>query len=104
MMPIEENAAFTSISLRNHPNMGSRSGGVVLLRPLITDIYRQEGQPRCDATVVKELVLPYRKSGRNVVADNFFSSVELAQDLLVDGLTPVLTIRSKKTNLTTQHQ
>ena len=69
------------------------------LYPLTADIYlgRQEGQPRYGgqrATVVKELVFPYGKSGRNVVADNFFSSIEL--DLLVDGLIYVGTIRSNK--------
>jgi len=60
---------------------------------------KQAGQLReveQGARVVKELVSPYRRSGRNVVADNFFSSVDLAQDLLADGLTYVGTLRSKK--------
>ena len=69
--------------------------------PLTADIYlgKQAGQLReveQGARVVKELVSPYRRSGRNVVADNFFSSVDLAQDLLADGLTYVGTLRSKK--------
>ena len=69
--------------------------------PLTADIYlgKQAYQPRevgQGARVVKELVSPYRRSGRNVVADNFFSSVDLAQDLLVDGLTYVGTLRSNK--------
>ena len=51
---------------------------------------KQADQPRevgQGARVVKELVSPYGHSGRNVVADNLFSSVDLAQDLLADGLT-----------------
>ena len=69
--------------------------------PLSADIYlgrqinaeREIGQ---GARVVKVLTEPWRKSGRNVVADNFFSSVELAEELLSDGMTFVGTLRSNK--------
>src|SRR5688572_11664990 len=69
--------------------------------PLTADIYlgRQEGTQRetgQGARVVKQLVSPWRHSGRNVVADNFFSSVDLAEQLLADRMTYVGTIRSNK--------
>jgi Transposase IS4 len=69
--------------------------------PLTADIYlgRQEGTERetgQGARVVKQLVSAWRHSGRNVVADNFFSSVDLAEQLLSDQLTYVGTIRSNK--------
>lgn len=69
--------------------------------PLTGDIYlgRQEGTQRetgQGARVVKQLVSPWRHSGRNVVADNFFSSVDLAEQLLADQMTYVGTIRSNK--------
>lgn len=72
--------------------------------PLTADIYlgkqknaeREVGQ---GARVVKNLTEPWCKSGRNVVADNFFSSVELAEDLLGDGMTYVGTLRSNKPHI-----
>ena len=42
---------------------------------------------------------PWRRSGRNVTADNFFTSIPLAEDLLKDGLTHVGTIRSNKPHI-----
>ena len=53
------------------------------------DQLREVGQ---GAHVVKELVAPWYRSGRNVTADNFFSSIPLAEDLLENGLTYVGTI------------
>ena len=72
--------------------------------PLKGDVYlgRQPGEERDigqGARVVKELVAPWRRSGRNVTADNFFTSVPLAEDLLTDGLTYVGTIRSNKPHI-----
>ncbi|XP_013411025.1 piggyBac transposable element-derived protein 1-like [Lingula anatina] len=69
--------------------------------PLKGDIYlgRQPGEQRevgQGARVVKDLTSPWYKSGRNVTADNFFTSVPLAEGLLNDGLTYVGTIRSNK--------
>ena len=72
--------------------------------PLKGDVYlgRQPGQQRDvgqGARVVKQLVEPWRRSGRNFTADNFFTSVPLAEDLLKDGLTFVGRIRSNKTHI-----
>ena len=72
--------------------------------PLKGDVYlgRQPGQQRevgQGARVVEQLVEPWRKSGRNVTADNFFTSIPLAEDLLKDGLTFVGTIRSNKPHI-----
>ncbi|KAM9307115.1 piggyBac transposable element-derived protein 4-like [Pholidichthys leucotaenia] len=69
--------------------------------PLKGDIYlgRQPGEQRevgQGARVVKDLTSPWRRSGRNVTADNFFTSIPLAEELLNDGLTYVGTIRSNK--------
>ena len=44
---------------------------------------------------MKELEAPWLRSGQNVTADNFFTSIPLAEDLLIDGLTYVGTIHSK---------
>ncbi|XP_068675495.1 piggyBac transposable element-derived protein 4-like [Montipora foliosa] len=49
--------------------------------------------------VVKQLVAPWRRSGRNVTADNFVTSIPLAEDLLKHGLTYVGTIRSNKPHI-----
>ena len=72
--------------------------------PLKGDVYlgRQPGQQRevgQGARVVKQLVEPWRRSGRNVTADHFFTSIPLAEDLLKDGLTFVGTIRSNKPHI-----
>ena len=72
--------------------------------PLKGDVYlgRQPGQQRevgQGARVVKQLVEPWRRSGRNVTADNFFTSIPLADDLIKDGLTYVGTILSNKPHI-----
>ena len=72
--------------------------------PLKGDVYlgRQPGEERNigqGARVVKEVVAPWRRSVRNVTADNFFTAVPLAEDLLTDGLTHVRTIRSNKPHI-----
>ena len=63
---------------------------------------RQPGEERDigqGAPVVKELVAPWQRRGRNVTADIFFTFVPLAEDLLTDGLTYVGTIRSNKPHI-----
>ena len=55
--------------------------------PLKGDIYlgRQPGEQRESgqgARVVKELVGPWYRNGRNITADNFFSFIPLAEELL----------------------
>jgi len=52
--------------------------------------------------VVKSMVSPWYKSGRNVTADNFFTGVELAGELLQNQLTYVGTIRSNKREVPTE--
>jgi hypothetical protein len=72
--------------------------------PLAGQIYlgKQPGEQRemgQGARVVRDLVSQWRRSGRNVVADNFFTSVELVEQLLADGLTYTGTIRSNKAHI-----
>ena len=72
--------------------------------PLAGQVYigKQPGEQRevgQGARVVQDLISSWRHSGRNVVTDNFFTSVELAQNLLVQGLTFVGTIRSNKPHI-----
>ena len=45
------------------------------------------------------MVAPWYRSGRNVTADNFFTSIPLAEDLLQNGLTYVGTIQSNKAEI-----
>lgn len=49
--------------------------------------------------VVKRLVGPIMGSGRNITMDNWFTSIDLAQDLLKENLTIVGTIRRNKREL-----
>ena len=72
--------------------------------PLNGQVYlgKQPDQPRevgQGARVVKDMVAPWYRSGRNVTADNFFTSIPLAEDLLQNGLTYVCTIRSNKAEI-----
>ena len=72
--------------------------------PLNGQVYlgKQPDQPRevgQGARVVKDMVAPWYRSGRNVTADNFFTSIPLAEDLLQNGLTYVGTIRSNKAEI-----
>ena len=72
--------------------------------PLNAEVYlgRQPGQQRevkQGARVVKQLMAPWRRSGRNVTPDNFFTSIPLAKDLLKGGLTYVGTLRSNKPHM-----
>ena len=69
--------------------------------PLTAEIYlgkqkNAERERSGKELVVKTLTRPWHKSGRNVVGNNFFSSVELAEDLLSDGMMYVGTLRSNK--------
>ncbi len=69
--------------------------------PLNGQVYlgRQPGQPRevgQGRRVVHDLVSPWYNTGRNVSADNLFTSVELAEELLKKRLTYVGTVRKNK--------
>jgi len=71
---------------------------------LAGEIYlgRQPGQQRevgQGARVVSDLISPWCRSGRNVAADSFFSSVELVEQLLADGLTYTGTMSSNKAHI-----
>ena len=46
--------------------------------------------------LAKRLVRPWINSGRNVTMDNFFTSAELAEDLLGTNTTIVGTIRANR--------
>lgn len=46
--------------------------------------------------VVKDLVVPYKNTGRNVTMDNFFTSLPLAKDLLGWNLSMVGTMKKNK--------
>ena len=72
--------------------------------PLNGQVYlgKQPDQPRevgQGARVFKDMVAPWYRSGKNVTADNFFTSIPLAEDLLQNGLTYVGTIRSNKAEI-----
>lgn len=72
--------------------------------PLNSDVYLggQPNEPRQTnqgSSVVKKLVEPWYRSGRNVVGDNFFTSCELAEFLLLQNLIYVGTIRRNKTDI-----
>lgn len=49
--------------------------------------------------LVHKLVLPYKGSGRNVTMDRFYTSVELAEDLLKDKLTIVGTMNASRRDI-----
>lgn len=46
--------------------------------------------------VVEELVQNYENTGRNITCDNYFTSIELAQNLLAKGLTLTGTLKKNK--------
>lgn len=76
--------------------------------PLNGSVYlgRQPGNKReqnLGANVVKSLVAPWYHSGRNIVGDNLFTSIPLAQELLASGLTYVGTVRKKQIRNTNLH-
>ena len=50
-------------------------------------------------SIVHELCSPLQHSGRNVAADNFFTSVQLAESLLNKNLTLVGTLRQNKPDI-----
>lgn len=51
------------------------------------------------ARVVRAMVSPWYRSGRNVVGDNLFTGVALAEELLTQGLTYVGTMRKNKRDI-----
>ena len=63
---------------------------------------RQPGNQRkqnLGGNVVKSLVAPWYQSGRNIVGDNLFSSIPLAEELLSNGLTYIGTVRKNKAEI-----
>lgn len=69
--------------------------------PLKGEIYlgRQPGGERqvgLGATVVRNTTRPWLNTGRNVVCDNFFTSIPLAEDLLQEHTTILGTLRQNK--------
>ena len=72
--------------------------------PLNAEVYlgRQPNEVRDHdqgARVVKAMVSPWYKSGRNVVGDNLFTGVALAEELLTQGMTYVGTMRKNKRDI-----
>ena len=72
--------------------------------PLAGEVYlgRQLGTERDvnqGARVVKALTEKWLQSGRNIVSDNFFTSIPLAEDLFAQNMTLVGTIRKNKSNV-----
>lgn len=51
------------------------------------------------SAVVHHLVRPFQRSGRNVTADRFYSSVDLCEELLAQGLTYVGTVMATRRHL-----
>lgn len=51
------------------------------------------------ARVVTAMVSPWYKTGRNVVEDNLFTSIALAEELLTQGMTYVGTMRKSKRDI-----
>ena len=65
------------------------------------DVYkgREIGEPRetnLDSKLVPKLSEPFKKSGRNITCDNFFTNLELGRKLLMQNLTIVGTIRKNR--------
>ena len=50
--------------------------------------------------IVKRLCTPYFKTSKNITMDNYFSSIELAEILLSNGSTLVVTLRKNKRCIT----
>ena len=56
----------------------------------------EEVKRNLGSSIVHELCFPFQHSGRNVTADNFFTSVQLAESLVDKNLTLVGTLRPQK--------
>jgi len=72
--------------------------------PISGEVYlgHQPGQDRetnLGAGVVKRLTRPWLESGRNIVMDNLFTSISLAEDLLKLHTALVGTIRRNKPDI-----
>jgi hypothetical protein len=72
--------------------------------PLMGDVYlgRQTGDARAvnlGSSVVMNLTSRWLHSGRNIVMDNFFTSVQLAEELMTKNTTLVGTIRRNKPDI-----
>lgn len=55
-------------------------------------------------TIVRELCRRYERTNRSITTDNYFTSYELAQELLGNGLTLVGTVRKSKTFIPSEFQ
>ena len=85
--------------------MALKSGGVATVKQVFqtivylgkpTDRARETNQ---GARVVKDLVSPWYKPGRNVTLDNFFTSILLVVEWLHHNMTLVGTLRSNKADI-----
>lgn len=54
--------------------------------------------------VVKDLIAPYRESGRNISMDNFFTTLPLAKHLLSWNLIIVRTLKKNKKHIPAEMQ
>lgn len=77
--------------------------------PLKGEIYlgRQPGQPRDQnqgEQLVKRLTKPWHMTGRSVTCDNFFTSAQLAEELLAVNTTVVGTMRRNKKEIPAEMQ
>lgn len=54
--------------------------------------------------IVRELCVPFERTNRNITMDNYFTSYELAQELLSHGLTCVGTVRKNRKFLPAEFQ
>lgn len=75
--------------------------------PLACEVYlgRQLGSEHeinQGARALKSFAKRWLRSGRNIVTDNFFTSIQLAEDLLIDHTTLVGTIRKNKPDIPKQ--
>ena len=68
--------------------------------PFTGQIYTRKSSTGCeknvDERVFKNLVPPYKGSGRNITIDNFFTTLPLAKSLLSWDLTFVGTLKKNK--------
>ena len=77
--------------------------------PLKGEVYlgRQPGENRqvgLGTTVVRNTIGPWLRSGRNIVCYNFFTSVPLAEELLLEHTTVFGTLRKTKAEIPLEMQ
>ena len=104
MFPLEGNVHSGNTSQISQPNTESKCGGHVTSYPLAGEVYlgRQPGAAReinQGARVVRTLTNKWLDSGRNIVMDNFLTTILLAEELLSRNTTIVGTIRNNKPDI-----